>query len=214
MALSSPSIVRRRFAPAALVLLPFILLSCGGGADDAPVFDPAIPVEVAEVQYEARALPIRTSGRLADKAELRLGFKIGGVVLELPVQEGQVVSGGQLLARLDPLEIDAQVAQARIGLDKATRDLDRAESLLRDTVATVEQVENARSARDAAASGTGRRGIQPPLRRNPRARRGRILRRLSEPGELVAPDHPFSSWAGPVAAGSSASRSPTATSFV
>lgn len=182
--------LRRVLTVASATMLPALLLSCGGDPDRTPDSDPAVPVEVAQVQYEARALPIRTSGILANKAELRLGFKIGGVILEIPAQEGQAVAAGQLLARLDPSEIDAQVAQAQIGFEKAMRDLDRAESLLRDTVATVEQVENARSARDAAraaldAAEFNRRFAEI---RSPAA--GRVLRRLAEPGELVASGAP------------------------
>jgi RND family efflux transporter MFP subunit len=53
------------------------------------------------------------------------------------------VKKGQLLARLNPTEINALVSQARLGLEKAQRDFQRAQNLYRDSVATLEQLQNA-----------------------------------------------------------------------
>jgi len=68
------------------------------------------------------------------------------------VKEGDRVSKGQLLATLDLTEVNAVVAQARLGLEKAARDLRRAENLYKDSVATLEQVENARTAYELATT--------------------------------------------------------------
>ncbi len=63
--------------------------------------------------------------------------------------KGVSVKGGKVLAELDLAEIKAQVNQAHIGLEKAKRDLLRAENLYRDSVATLEQYQNAESAFEA-----------------------------------------------------------------
>ena len=55
-----------------------------------------------------------------------------------------------MLAKLDLKEIQEQVNQAIVGLEKAQRDYNRAYSLYQDTVATLEQLQNAKSALDVA----------------------------------------------------------------
>ncbi len=52
------------------------------------------------------------------------------------------MSTGQLLATLDLTEIDAQVQQATENVGKAQRDENRIKNLYRDTVASLEQVQN------------------------------------------------------------------------
>lgn len=111
-----------------------------------------IPVRTADVVQEQRALPIRTSGRLAKKAEMTLSFKIGGFVEDVRADEGDRVRNGQVLAHLDLEEINAQVQRAEANHAKAKRDLRRAKALYQDSVATLEEKQNAQTAVDVAAS--------------------------------------------------------------
>jgi RND family efflux transporter MFP subunit len=101
------------------------------------------------------------------------------------VDEGATVAAGQVLASLDLAEVDAGLARAQSAADKAERDLARARRLYADSVATLEQVENAGTARDVA---------QAELKSVAFNRRhavivapadGVILERRVEPGELV-----------------------------
>ena len=86
------------------------------------------------------------SGTIASKTEARLGFKTGGIIQKIYVRDGDMVKSGQLLATLDMTEINSQVAQANLGVEKSQRDLQRAKSLYADTVATLEQLQNATTA--------------------------------------------------------------------
>jgi RND family efflux transporter MFP subunit len=135
-----------------------VLIGCRPSADGASAQSAdragpdAVPVRTAPVVQEARALPIRTSGRLARKAEMTLSFKIGGFVEEVRVDEGDRVRKGQGLAHLDLEEINAQVQRAEANLAKARRDLRRAKALYQDSVATLEEKQNAQTAVDVAAS--------------------------------------------------------------
>lgn len=68
--------------------------------------------------------PLQLYGNV-DIREVDLGFRVGGRIAEIPVEEGARVTQGALLARLDRASIDsavaqadAQVAQARAGLLK------------------------------------------------------------------------------------------------
>lgn len=109
-----------------------------------------IPVKLSIVETETRSEPIRVAGTVASSEEARLSFKIGGIVSRVFVREGQAVRKGQLLAVLDMTEIDAQVNQARFSAEKSERDMKRVQNMLKDTAATLEQLQNATTGNDLA----------------------------------------------------------------
>jgi RND family efflux transporter MFP subunit len=175
-------------APLLLLLaLAAALNGCSSGNAQTRSADAPVPVRVAAVSVERAAVPVVATGTLGPKDDVTLSFKVGGVVARVLVDEGQSVAAGQLLASLDFGEIDPGVARARAAADKADRDLARAKRLYADSVATLEQLQNAETARDAAqaeydAASFNRRhaSIVAPSA-------GVILRRSAEPGELVQP---------------------------
>jgi RND family efflux transporter MFP subunit len=107
-------------------------------------------VNVVTVGRQSLEDSIYTSGLIATPAEARLSFKIGGVIDRLFVEEGQFVKKGQLLATLKPTEINSQMEQATLSLAKAQRDYTRASNLYRDSVATLEQLQNAQTSLELA----------------------------------------------------------------
>lgn len=58
---------------------------------------------------------LRLTGTLKPEAEVALGFKVPGRVVELLVKRGDVVKAGQPLARIDARDFEAQLAQADAG---------------------------------------------------------------------------------------------------
>src|SRR5688572_31923188 len=80
------------------------------------------PVRVAAATSGPAAPAIRTNGLLANKDEIRLAFKVGGVIRKLTVSEGERVRKGQKLAEIEQTEVNAQVEQARQAQEKAKRD--------------------------------------------------------------------------------------------
>src|SRR3712207_5310264 len=70
-------------------------------------------VRSAPVVDTLLAPPIVAVGTLVPEDEVALGFKVGGAVATLGVDEGDVVRAGQVLATVAPEETDAAVAQAR-----------------------------------------------------------------------------------------------------
>ncbi|MCC3160467.1 efflux RND transporter periplasmic adaptor subunit [Hymenobacter sp. 15J16-1T3B] len=149
-----------------------------------------IPVQTVPLAAQPLTEAIRASGKLSSATELRLGFKVGGIVTELGPREGDEVRRGQVLARVNPAEVGAQVTQAREALAQAERSLQRSQNLYRDSVATLEQVQNARTAVAA-----GRAAVQAAEFNQQYATivapvSGRVLSRRAEPGELVAAGAP------------------------
>ena len=79
------------------------------------------------------------------KHEMRLSFKMGGLVRRIHVQQGEAVKKGQRLAEIELTEVDAQVEQARQMAEKAQRDLKRGENLYADQVISLEQLQDLRT---------------------------------------------------------------------
>src|SRR5881409_512511 len=127
------------------LLLSLVLAACGRGRAAAPPAADAIAVRVAPVSVDRVAPPVTATGTLGPKEEVTLSFKVGGVVSRILVDEGRSVRAGDTLAVLDLSEIDAAVVRARSAAEKAERDLTRARRLYADSVATLEQAQNAQT---------------------------------------------------------------------
>lgn len=149
-----------------------------------------LQIKVHQVELREYKLPVRAVGLLRTTTEMKLGFKTGGIVKKQYFKEGSSVKRGDLLAVLDLLEIDAQVNQASIGVEKAKRDLTRAENLYRDSVVTLEQLQNARSAYELAQSQKKIADFNREHSRIIAPANGTIQKILVEPNELIAPGYP------------------------
>jgi membrane fusion protein, multidrug efflux system len=113
----------------------------------------AIPVTLAPIQSGGLANSIEATGLLFTEDESKLSFKIGGVVESVYVSEGDFVKAGQVLATLKNTEIASQVSQVQLNVQKAERDYQRAYNLYQDSVATLEQLQNAKTGLDIAKQG-------------------------------------------------------------
>jgi multidrug efflux system membrane fusion protein len=128
------------------------LAGCGPSEQKKQVDSSPVRVRIQPVQSVEYKIPVRATGLLSTTTEMKLSFKTGGIIKQISAKEGRPVHRGDVLAVLDLSEVKAQVNQARIGLEKAERDLNRAQNLYRDSVATLEQYQNARSAFEMARS--------------------------------------------------------------
>jgi multidrug efflux system membrane fusion protein len=150
----------------------------------------ATSVRVVAATSGPAAPVIRTNGMLVNKDELRLSFKVGGVVSHINVQEGRRVHRGQRLAEIEQAEINAQVEQARQLAEKSQRDVARAEKLYADRLISLGQLDDLRTqaavskaALQSAEFNWGYASIVAP-------QDGTILRRLVQERELVAAGTP------------------------
>lgn len=115
-----------------------------------PSLQDPIAVKVMALEKQETAGVIVVAGQFTTDDETSLSFKTGGVISNIKVKEGDYVRKGQLLATLDLTEIRSLVNQASLGLEKAKRDLKRVENLYNDSVATLEQLQNARTGYELA----------------------------------------------------------------
>ena len=109
-----------------------------------------VAVKLVDVSNANSTEPIKASGLISSLHEARLSFKTGGIIEKIFVKEGQNIAKGQLLATLNLTEINAQVSQAQENVSKIERDLKRVNALYRDSVATLEQVQNLTTALSVA----------------------------------------------------------------
>lgn len=174
-----------RFPLAAIIA--FGLVACGENrAAVTPPAEEPIPVKTTSVIYGDQGRILQYSGLIASNSEARLSFKIGGIISRIYVKEGDHVTAGQLLATLDLTEIDAQVQQATLNVDKAQRDENRIKNLYRDTVATLEQVQNTHTALTVATEALRIASFNRQYAQIRATSSGTILQKTMNEGEYAA----------------------------
>jgi RND family efflux transporter MFP subunit len=178
-----------------IATLSLALPLAGCGPDDvapAPAADAraATPVRTAVVERANSDDRVRAVGVLGPRDEVRLSFKVSGIVERLDVDAGDAVRRGQLLATLRRAEVDATARQAYEGVEKARRDLERGRRLRVDEVATEEQVQDLETAYNVALAGQSAAQFNARFARIEAPVDGLVLERHAEPDELVQAGQP------------------------
>ncbi len=112
----------------------------------------AIPVRVTSVSRRDIADYLETNGSLEAENEVDIVARTTGPIVELNVEEGDFVRAGQVLARIDAAEIEAQLGVARVNLAEAELAWNRAQESYREELISQEAYDLARSNFDAAAA--------------------------------------------------------------
>lgn len=202
MTAPSPAITARHSLPPVHRLLPaplatllpatlaaLLLASCSGKVASTDTRAPT-PVGTAVVGVGADLPAIALHGVIASRDEAKLSFKVGGVIARIAVDAGDSVHAGQVLAEIEPAEIDAQLKSARELEAKAARDLQRGEQLYRDEVISLEQLQNLRTQHDVASAQLQGVQFNRGHARITAASDGVVLYRLADVHELVAAGQP------------------------
>ncbi len=176
-----------RRAGRARFLILLLLSGCRGAAAPAPdaATQAGLPVRTAPVRREQAAPPVRATGLVAGKAELRLSFKVGGVVDRVLVDEGARARKGQVLATLRQDDAASQAIQAARSAEKAERDLDRAKRLHAGGVGSLERLQDAQTALDVARAALTMARFNQEHASITAPDDGVVLARLAEPSEMV-----------------------------
>lgn len=150
----------------------------------------AARVKTIRVSSEMISIPVHASGILASSEEMKLSFKAGGIVARVNFREGDRVKKDVNLAELNLAEMNANVNIAASGYEKAVRDWTRVKNLYADTVATLEQFQNASTALEIAKSNLeiARFNLRHSTIKAPAD--GIILKQLVKENELVSAGYP------------------------
>jgi len=170
----------------------FLISSCKENKKEIKSFESAevIPVKTATVGSLALAGNISTSGLVTTENETTYSFKIGGVVNGVFVEEGQFFRKGQLLATLDETEIRAGLNQSDLNVQKNERDYKRATNLYKDSVYTLEQVQNTRTGLDIARKQKDAVAFNVKYSKIYATADGFVSQKVANKGEIVGPGSP------------------------
>jgi RND family efflux transporter MFP subunit len=133
---------------------------------------------------------INASGLVSTENEARLSFKIGGIIEKIYVKEGDRIKKGQLLATLKSTEIASQVQQVQLTVEKAQRDYQRANNLYKDSVVTLEQLQNAKTGLDIARQNLQQVAFNQEYSKIYAPADGFVVKKIGNEGELASSGSP------------------------
>ena len=110
----------------------------------------AVPVEVAQVARRSISAFLETNGTLEAKNEVDVVARVAAPIVALLVEEGEAVRKGQVLARLDREELQAQLEISRVAVKESDLVYERAQKLYHDQLVSEEQYQQALSSFEAA----------------------------------------------------------------
>ncbi len=145
-----------------------------------------IPVKIWNIEIFEGLIPLHGSGKFTTDDEIILSFKTGGIISEVFVSEGDLVKKGQVLATLDMTEINTGVAQAQLVYEKALRNFERTGRLLADSVATLEQVQNSKTALDLAGQTLAAVNFNKAYSLIRAPKEGYVLKKFANAGQQVS----------------------------
>lgn len=169
-----------------------------------PVAEPVRAVKLLTVGASALQAEQEYAGEVRARVESRLGFRVAGKLVERPVQLGQRVQAGQVLAQLDAQDYQlsaaaarAQVAAAQTQYDLAAADFQRFAKLQAQNFISGAELERRESALKAARSQLQQAQAQAQAQGN-QAQYTRLLADAAgvitgieaEPGQVVAAGTP------------------------
>lgn len=149
-----------------------------------------IPVKLLPLGPSSFASSIAVSGQFTTDDEVMLSFKTSGIIQRILVKEGDAIRQGQVVASLNLTEINAQVQQAQLGYEKAQRDHQRALNLYKDSVATLEQLQNTKTALDLSQQQLNAVLFNRSHSEIRATHNGYVLRKLASEGQVIGAGTP------------------------
>ncbi|MBT3303335.1 MAG: efflux RND transporter periplasmic adaptor subunit [Bacteroidetes bacterium] len=170
-------------------LIILIISSCQQKAEVEKEIDP-IKVKTVTIEKVFLNKSIHSSGKVYSQKEIKLSFKTGGLIQHILVKEGEPVNKEQVLASLNLSEIQVHHNQANFAVEKAQRDYNRVKNLYTDSVATLEQFQNVKTALDYAKTNAQIAQFNLKYSTIKAPENGIILKKLNETNEIVGPGYP------------------------
>ena len=192
----------------ALTATALTVAACGAPQEATPAREAApVTISATVATAQLRAIPMATeaSGSVEASRRASPATKLMGRVLELTARDGDRVSAGQVIARLESADLEAAVAQARAAVVMAEATLENAathharmEQLHAQRSVTDKNLEDATAGHRVAAAGLevaranlaaaqvmlGYAEVRTPIA-------GWVMQKLIEEGDMATPGRPL-----------------------
>ena len=175
-----------------VLLTSFVALACSSNAQRSEIEEvgDAISVTLFALEEVTEESQVSGTGLLSSINDVQYAFKVGGVIDRIFVEEGQSFPKRKLIAQLLLTEIDAGLQQAQLAVDKASRDYQRVQSLFADSVATLEQLQNSKTALELTEKQLSTVAFNKKYAFIYADKPGFVVKKLANEGEVIAGGSP------------------------
>ena len=148
---------KKRFLLACLYLCLIIITNACTDTELPPPVDVIRPVKFLDISEVAVSAPRIYSGSVEAESRTSISFRVGGTLLERPVDIGNKITKGQLLAALDQRDLairvreaEAQLSQARASMRNAESNYERTRELYENDNTSKSELDSARATAESA----------------------------------------------------------------
>jgi RND family efflux transporter MFP subunit len=191
MATTRTSPTRRAILSGAAIAVWGGAIAIGCGEEPAPPAPVAQPVKILTVGGAGGVASFEFPGVIAPSQNAEPAFEVPGKIVEFPVDEGQAIDEGAVIARLDPRDYEAEVDKARANVKKTETDLERYQTLYKKGVSPLTDVERAQRFYEVSEANlrTAEKALEDSVLRAPFA--GTVARKLVEDFQNVQAKQPI-----------------------
>lgn len=136
------------FVFAILIVGGFLFFKNRSGVKGSQTLDPVVKIEKPKIQNISRTLVL--PAYVEAKNMIPVIPLVSGTILEFPVEVGQQVNEGDVIARIDSEPFDGQVLQAKAAYLAYENSFARIANLYRSGNATAQNYDQAKASRDSA----------------------------------------------------------------
>ena len=138
----------KRLLPVCLLLLLPVLTSC----DPKPPENekPVRPIPAIKVGESQKVTGRKFPGKAKATQEVNLAFDVAGKLIERPVNIGDSVKQGDVIARLNPRDFKSRVKSTKAELKKTKQNFNRARQLIKDGFISQSEYDRIEAAVDVA----------------------------------------------------------------
>ncbi len=160
---------------------------------NAPKPETQAPVNVTAITVEPRTIDafVSAAGTLSSKNTSVLSSKVMGKVVELTAHEGDYVTRGKLLLKIESGEISAQVYQAQAAYNNAKLQYDRIKRLFNENASTQMEMDQATLGFETAKAGLNAAKAMESYTIITAPIAGQIVEKHINLGEMALPGQPI-----------------------
>lgn len=134
--------------PVYLLILTPVLTSCHSKPPENEI--PVRPIPAIKVGDTYKVTGRKFPGKAKATQEVDLAFEVGGKLIERPVNIGDTVKKGDVIARLNPRDFKSRVKSTKAELKKTKQNFSRAKQLIKDGFISQSEYDRLEAAVDVA----------------------------------------------------------------